>query len=320
MSGLVKRSLAFSNVPLTLYEGPFDAVASALGTDIRDKTKPVLIAVDVTNVDCTTRLLAVDDAFGGDVDGAKSVIPLSALNALLEGGYRAVTCIAALDHGTRYASVVSGFSDARVDHGTLLRKLGKMLFDDRGCVLGSNNANTLFLYSPHLSGRTDFAWSSTRLRAVPVPLDRGTVRHTVIGRAGVMVAAAGDNRAVLASAEEIAAFVEGATDRAYPHSLELAGRIVDLALASRGPGNTYGVVLTNDRQFVPLQVTFRDRRPTVHLHAEGAVDIDGTVRDLGGAVKVTDRHVVFFGQRAITFVPIEGLRDPFRAFFSSFNR
>lgn len=320
MSGLVKRFLTFSNVPLTLYEGPFDAVASALGTDIRDKTKPVLIAVDVTNVDCVTRLLTVNDAFDGDVDGAKAMIPLFALNALLEGGYRAVTCIAALDHGIRYASVASGFSDARVDFGTLLRKLGKTLFDERGCVLGSNNANTLFLYSPRLSGRADFAWSLTRMRAVSVPLDRGTVRHTVIGRSGVMVAAAGDNRAALASAEEMAAFVEGASDRAYPHALELAGRIVDLALASRGPGNTYGVVLTTDRQFIPLQVTFRGQRPSVHLHAEGAVDIDGTVRDLGGAVKVTDRHVVFFGQSAITFCPIAGLREPFRAFFSSFSR
>lgn len=312
-----KQRLRLGGVPLLLYSGGFDAVTSALAAEIADASKLVFVLVDGNRVDLDAKLLTIEEDYDGDVDRAKAQIPILDLDRHFEGGYRAVNFLAQLDGGVRYASAADGFQRGRqVDHGVLLRKLGVTVFDDAGRVRGSRDgSNTLFLYSMRMTPRADFAWKGAVFRRVTFDLAREAVRHTVIGGRAVMIAETDGTRAMIATAGDVAAFLRGAIQEPYLHRLDLAGRVVDLSLATKGPGDGYTLFVTTDRRFVPVRVAFRGDAPAVILNLDAAVERDGTVRDLGGVVKVTDAHVVFFGQTNVTFAPIAGLRDPYRAFF-----
>lgn len=318
-SKISKQKMRVGGIPLMLVTGGFDAVAVVLDQEIGDKSKAVFLLVDSVSHDVDTKLLVIEEAFDGNVEMAKAKIPNTDLDRHFGAGFKAVNFIATLDQGIRYASTANGFARrGAVDHGVILRKLGMTVFDAQGRVKGaSTGGNTLFLYSQRLSGRTDFAWNARELRRVPFDLGRETVRHTVVGGKGVMVAEAGGNRAMIATTEEIGAFVSGASDVAFAHRLEIPGRIVDLALGAKAQGNAYSVVVTTDRAFIPLQIAFRGDAPVVFPNLDRAVGLDGTVRDLGGAVKITDDYVVFFGHASISFVPIAQLREPFATFFRS---
>lgn len=311
------KRLRLGGVPLLLFSGGFDAVMRALDKEVSDKSKLVFVLVDGASVDIDTRLLTVDDGFVGDVDQAKAQISNVDLDRHFEPRFKAVVFLAQLDDGIRYASTAKEFRLFRqVDHHILLRKFGAIVFDALGRVRGARDGlRTLFLYSNRLTPRADFVWNASAFRQAAFGLGRETVRHTVVGGMGVMVAEAGGNRAQIATKDDLAALLAGSSAETFGHRVELGGRVVDLSLANKGRGNAYTVFVTTDRAFVPVQIAFRHGVPTVHLNLEQMVERDGTVRDLGGVVKVTDTDAVFFGQTNVTFAPIAGLRDPYRSFF-----
>lgn len=316
-SKVSRQKMRIGGIPLMLLTGAFDDVVRAFGEEIGDRSKAVFLLVDGASPEVSSKLLVIEEEFDGNVEAAKGMIPNMDLDRHFVAGFKAVNFIAALDGGIRYASTASGFArHGAVDHGVVLRKLGTVVFDAQGRVTGSaNGGNTLFLYSQRIVGRTDFAWDGRTFRRVTFDLGRETVRHTVVGGRGVMVAEAGGNRALLATAEDIAAFVAGNARECFVHRLEIPGRVIDLALGAKAQGNAYSVVATTDRAFVPVQLAFRGGAPTVLVNLDRAVELDGTVRDLGGAVKITDSHVVFFGRAHVSFVPIAQLREPFLTFF-----
>lgn len=319
MPSVLRESSVVGGIPLLLVSGSFDDVVGVLDREVADKSQLVLFQVNPSSVHADARMLVIDGAFVGDVERAKAQIPNHELDRRLGGVFHTITFLASLED-VRYASASASIlrSGGGLDHGMILRKLAANVFDELGRVKGSpSGATTLFLYSHRLTPRADFAWIGHQFRRVPFDLGRETVRHTVVGRSIVMVATAGDNRLVAAASHDIAAYVRGGSVDPFRSRFELVGRITDLSLGVKARGNAYKVIVTTDAAYIPLTVAIRDGSVSVFPDFEAQVALDGSVRDLGGAVKLAGDHAVFFGQSAVRFVRYVDLRPPFDAFFRS---
>lgn len=319
MRVIVRTPHTVVGVPLLFVSGPLNDVITVLDHEVADKAQLVSFQIGGAGVHPEARMLLIDESCETPVEHAKMRIPTFEIDRHFGQGFHAIAFLSALD-GIRYASASSTLATrSGIDHVSALRALARVVFDENGRVRGSaTEDSTLFLYTQRLMPRTDFAWDDAHFRRVPVELGgRCTIRHTVIGRRVVLAAAAGDNRLTAATADSIAAFVRDGEDPPFHAHCQVAGRVVDLALGVRLSDRAHGVIVSTDVSYISLAVSTDADATSIRADGRAPITIDSHMRDLGGVVRLSHDHAVFFGPTNVRFVPYAEIPSPYDAFFRS---